>query len=163
MRCNNGGGLVSLIQREADTNAAVGHCTLQTAMQVLQWRVGSENVGAVQGAIDRGWFKTERSQQMGMPDLSAILATALELAEALEYLHSLGIVHGDLTPANVLLSDCSFAQHGFTAKVGHLQTYSLPVPQLEGLYVPGYQSRSRLCLYSRTDHLAPHAVSLQCA
>ena len=69
-----------------------------------------------QGAIERGWFKTERSRTRGKPALGPILATALELAEAMQYLHSRDIVHGDLTPANVLLSDKDSAPHGFTVK-----------------------------------------------
>jgi serine/threonine protein kinase len=71
----------------------------------------------VQDANERGWFKTEPSQKNGKPDLSIILATALELAQAMEHLHALSIVHGDLTPFNVLLSKKATSPHGFTVKV----------------------------------------------
>ena len=47
-----------------------------------------------------------------------ILTTALEMAEGLECLHSQGILHGDLSPGNVLLADNPRCDHGFTVKVG---------------------------------------------
>lgn len=49
--------------------------------------------------------------------MSIILPTALELAEGLEYLHDQGILHGDLSPGNVLLANDPSAPHGFTVKV----------------------------------------------
>ena len=39
----------------------------------------------------------------GAPRMEAILRTALEVAEGMGYLHARGIVHGDLTGANILL------------------------------------------------------------
>lgn len=49
--------------------------------------------------------------------MGIILATALELAEGMEHLHEQGILHGDLSPGNVLLADAPNAPHGFTVKV----------------------------------------------
>lgn len=49
--------------------------------------------------------------------MSIILPTALELAEGLGYLHEQGILHGDLSPGNVLLANEPGAPHGFTVKV----------------------------------------------
>ena len=71
----------------------------------------------MQDANDRGWFRTEPSRTKGKPDMSIILPTALELAEGLGYLHEQGILHGDLSPGNVLLADEPSAPHGFTVKV----------------------------------------------
>lgn len=76
---------------------------------------------ALQDAIDQGWFLLDRCVAAGHPDLGALLATALEVAEALAALHAHGVVHGDLTPSNVLLSSkgdlASKAGRGFVVKV----------------------------------------------
>ena len=57
------------------------------------------------------------------PDLAALLATASEVASAMTYLHSLDILHGDLTGSNILL--CSSTRptdsRGFVAKVRSAQ------------------------------------------
>lgn len=64
------------------------------------------------------------------PDLAALLATAGEVASAMTYLHSLDILHGDLTGSNILL--CSSARptdsRGFVAKVRSAWT-GAPTPR----------------------------------
>ena len=72
--------------------------------------------------MDKGWLLTEPSHFKGRPCMQRILRTAREVAEALRWLHSVGIVHGDLTGGNVLLdgTDCSPTEQdprAFVAKV----------------------------------------------
>ncbi len=49
-----------------------------------------------------------------------ILSCLLEIAMAMEYLHSLGLVHGDLKANNVLLQSTRSNARGFTCKVADL-------------------------------------------
>jgi len=74
------------------------------------------NKGTLKEAIERGRFWRGRIQY-GQADLSVILPTALEIACALEFLHSNDILHGDLSSGNVLLASSDQIPHGFTAKV----------------------------------------------
>lgn len=56
-------------------------------------------------------------------NLDAILSTAYEVASAITYLHSLNILHGDLTAGNVLLTSSTAISgdpRGFVAKVSWL-------------------------------------------
>ena len=48
----------------------------------------------VQDAVQQGWFKTSRSPISGRADLRTVAMTALEVASAMTFLHSKGIVHG---------------------------------------------------------------------
>ena len=45
-------------------------------------------------------------------------ATAREIASAMSYLHSLDILHGDLSGGNILLASSNQDDRSFTAKVG---------------------------------------------
>jgi serine/threonine protein kinase len=45
------------------------------------------------------------------------LRTAQEVAKGMEYIHSKGIVHGDLKPGNVLLKTHKIDRRGYVAKV----------------------------------------------
>ncbi|GLI68191.1 hypothetical protein VaNZ11_012534 [Volvox africanus] len=53
----------------------------------------------------------------GPMEFSTTLATLLEVASALQYLHSLGFIHCDLKPENVLLKANPADPRGFTIKV----------------------------------------------
>ena len=75
------------------------------------------NRGPLLTAIERGAFLTQPSAQYGQPNLIAVLHTLQEIAAAMHYLHSHGILHGDLTGGNVLLTSSDKDARGFTAKV----------------------------------------------
>ena len=70
-----------------------------------------------QDGIDRGWFRTNRSALHGLPDLTPILATVREVASGMAHLHSMNILHGDLTSLNVLLASSDIDNRSFIAKV----------------------------------------------
>jgi len=78
----------------------------------------------VQDAVDRGWLYTNTSSHFtGLTDLKKLLLTALELANALAYLHSVDVMHGDLTGGNVLLHSSPITPtdpRGFIVKVWRL-------------------------------------------
>lgn len=57
-----------------------------------------------QDAVDQGWLRQGRSFVDSPINISAVLATAAEVASGMAYLHRAGVVHGDLSPYNVLLS-----------------------------------------------------------
>jgi len=75
----------------------------------------------VQDAVDRGWLYTSTASHFtGLTDLRKLLLTALELANALAYLHSVDVMHGDLTGGNVLLHSSPITPtdpRGFIVKV----------------------------------------------
>jgi len=75
------------------------------------------NRGPLLTAVERGAFLTQPSAQYGQPNLIAVLQTLQEIAAAMHYLHAQGIVHGDLTGGNVLLTSSDKDARGFSAKV----------------------------------------------
>lgn len=48
--------------------------------------------------------------------MAAVLGTAVQICRAMVYLHSKDVLHGDLTPNNVLLMEDEAAPWGFSAK-----------------------------------------------
>ena len=48
----------------------------------------------LQGAIDGGAFRLTGSVFDGYPDVPTILCTAMEIASAMQYLHSKNVLHG---------------------------------------------------------------------
>mmetsp|Transcript_23522 Transcript_23522/g.51619 ORF Transcript_23522/g.51619 Transcript_23522/m.51619 type:complete len:903 (+) Transcript_23522:219-2927(+) len=77
--------------------------------------------GCLQDAVDRGWLRDVRSVVRGVPNMPGIIATAFEMASALNYLHSQGIIHGDLSAFNVMLTtvgaNATKGNRGFVAKI----------------------------------------------
>lgn len=59
------------------------------------------NKGCLQDAIDRGWL---RESPGGPVSLVKVVVTATEVAAGMASLHRADVVHGDLSPYNVLLS-----------------------------------------------------------
>ncbi|KAL4459136.1 hypothetical protein ABPG75_014001 [Micractinium tetrahymenae] len=59
--------------------------------------------GTLGDAVDRGWLRTQPKLD-APPNVLAVLLTAQEISAALAYLHDQNILHGDLSPGNVLLS-----------------------------------------------------------
>ncbi|KAK9804897.1 hypothetical protein WJX72_010664 [[Myrmecia] bisecta] len=78
--------------------------------------------GTLKDACEAGCFMKTKSLYLPVPsiDLLCLLLTAQEIASALAFLHDKGIVHGDLTPSNVLLHSSRIDKRGFVAKVSGL-------------------------------------------
>ncbi|KAG2432963.1 hypothetical protein HXX76_008691 [Chlamydomonas incerta] len=77
--------------------------------------------GCLQDAVDRGWLRVSPALESSGPRMDAVLATAVELASALAFLHSKDIVHGDMSAWNVMLctsgSTAAVGGRGFVAKI----------------------------------------------
>mmetsp|Transcript_14760 Transcript_14760/g.44574 ORF Transcript_14760/g.44574 Transcript_14760/m.44574 type:complete len:866 (+) Transcript_14760:431-3028(+) len=74
--------------------------------------------GTLQSGIDKGFFRMQRTcRPPSEPNLAVVMATAIQLADALSYLHSRDIIHGDLTGGNILLTHDDEQPHGFSCKV----------------------------------------------
>ena len=98
-----------------------GSSVLKTALsQQFTSISANQYIAALQDAIDRGWFLEAPSHELSSPCLRTILQTAREIAEAMRWLHSMCVVHGDLTGGNVLLDGAEKTPsdaRGFVAKV----------------------------------------------
>ena len=53
----------------------------------------------------------------GSPNLEFLYRCLIDIAAGMDYLHSLGVINGDLKPANVLLKSTSEDVRGITCKV----------------------------------------------
>ena len=77
----------------------------------------------LQDGIEQGWFRRPpiKTAPVAAPDIGSILLTAKEIAGALAYLHSLDVLHGDLTGNNILLASSQKDSRAFTVKVGKFE------------------------------------------
>lgn len=145
--------------REAGSRAGGGHRPRKMeAWLVLEFC----NRGCVADAIYKGWFRRGHILgQMGATGAfglseRAVVATAREIASAMAYLHHEGILHGDLTGSNVLLTASSEPLGGdtgedkrkFTAKVSDFGLSHL---------VSDDDSISTTC-YGTATHMAPEVL-----
>lgn len=73
--------------------------------------------GTLKAAIDDGKLHEVLADGQQRPALAWILQIATDIAAGMSHVHSRNVVHGDLTPANVLLKISATAESRFTAKV----------------------------------------------
>lgn len=88
----------------------------QPLLQQLEWLSH-----LLQEGIEQGWFRKPQTLAIlaGDPDLDGILRTAIEIVDALCYLHHNNVLHGDLTGNNILLASSEADDRRFTVKVGN--------------------------------------------
>ncbi|KAG2495018.1 hypothetical protein HYH03_006950 [Edaphochlamys debaryana] len=72
--------------------------------------------GTLRSAIQGGMFAPREGWSLRVAR-RALLRTASEMARGMLHLHDVGLVHADLKPANVLLSNSPLDRRGCTAKV----------------------------------------------
>ena len=53
----------------------------------------------------------------GKPNLECVYRCLIDVAAGMDYLHSLGVINGDLKPANILLKSTDADPRGFSCKV----------------------------------------------
>ncbi|GFH12753.1 mixed lineage protein kinase, partial [Haematococcus lacustris] len=114
--------LLHQLPQASKHNSSAGDTSSDAEARAQTWIVMEMcNHGCLQDAVERGWLQDVPSSAQGKPKMSAIVATAYEIASALSYLHSHGVVHGDLSAWNVLLSSqgvtANVGKRGFTVKV----------------------------------------------
>eukprot|EP00877_Chromochloris_zofingiensis_P004213 jgi/Chrzof1/13793/Cz08g12190.t1 len=71
--------------------------------------------GSLDRAVSAGRFVRRDNQQ---PEMIGIYKALLDIISGLDYLHSRGVVHGDLKSGNVLLKGTSSDSRGFICKLG---------------------------------------------
>ena len=70
------------------------------------------------GNLDRAIMqKGTLSLPDGSPNLECVYRCLIDVAAGMDYLHSLGVINGDLKPANILLKSTDADPRGFSCKV----------------------------------------------
>ncbi|KAL4424227.1 hypothetical protein ABPG75_001528 [Micractinium tetrahymenae] len=90
-------------------------------------------------------------QPDGGPDQVAILRMLIDAAQGLEYLASVGVVHGDVKAANVLISMACGTKRGWQAKIADLG--------LSRLLPPNASSMAALQQTGTAAYMAPEVIS----
>lgn len=72
-------------------------------------------MGSIFTAVKDGFFHADRER--GLPNLQRIVPAAIDVARALEHLHAVGVIHGDLKSQNVLLQASDSDERGYVCKV----------------------------------------------
>ncbi len=96
-----GQDFLARFQREAKAIAALQHPNI---VQVYDFDTGEEYCYMVIEFIDGGSLKDRLTKNGGTLPISEILHITKETASALDYAHCQGVLHRDVKPANVLLS-----------------------------------------------------------
>ncbi|MCA9568349.1 MAG: serine/threonine protein kinase, partial [Myxococcales bacterium] len=130
---------------------------------------------------DGRWIALERVRGLLMDDWArdkppeAIVKVAFELVEALEHLHSHGVIHGDLKPSNVIIDtegrarllDLGIASFSHEAPDTFKGTLGYAAPELlrreqatEATDIYGLGAMLYTCLTGRTPFVAPDPAAL---
>ncbi|GAX76599.1 hypothetical protein CEUSTIGMA_g4045.t1 [Chlamydomonas eustigma] len=104
--------------------------------------------GCLAAAIKRGAFRPSGRWGSSIT-LRALIRTAKEIAQGLAYLHSLGITHGDLKPANVLLKSSRMDRRGFTVRIS-----DFGMATVRGAHEPSHSG----CGLGTMAYTAPEAI-----
>eukprot|EP00884_Botryococcus_braunii_P016318 jgi/Botrbrau1/336/Bobra.0022s0290.1 len=84
---------------------------MEETWMVLEWC----GRGTLHHAMKSGWLA---SKDTGKPNMRVVLACLKDVAFGMSYLHSLGVLHGDLKPANVLLKSAGDDFRRYICKLG---------------------------------------------
>ncbi|PRW44344.1 mixed lineage kinase [Chlorella sorokiniana] len=114
------------------------------ATRLEVWTVTELGYCTLEGAIRRGWLHIdstiegagEAAAEEQRPRLRRILNVAHDLAAGLQFMHSKGLVHGELSGANVAV--CS-GPRGYSAKLGsalHQATRAASAAERRGMEAP---------------------------
>ena len=106
--------------------------TPRAPLTISPWHMGASHLGwtpylwpgyEVGSAMYRGTLDRAIMQKQilyhpsGKPNLEFMYRCLIDIAAGMDYLHSLGVINGDLKPANVLLKSTHEDARGFTCKV----------------------------------------------
>ncbi|EIE23924.1 kinase-like protein [Coccomyxa subellipsoidea C-169] len=72
---------------------------------------------ADRGNLDRALVHKKLMLDNGCLDMDAVCRCLIDIAAGMDYLHSLGVLHGDLKGANVLLKSTNDDPRGYTCKL----------------------------------------------
>lgn len=111
------------MQAEIDTYVVMEYCnrgSLQRALEDGMFSFGDPHSGSsdIDGQLQQQQARGQQKEVLPRrPDMLSILTAGCQLASALAYMHSRGVIHGDLSRANVLLQESSDSSCGFDVKV----------------------------------------------
>ena len=108
---DGGAPLGLLVPPHTDAEARLAQAEIDAAESS-----GEPDLGA--GRPTPGGWRVNHAGAVGRADPSLVLGVLREIAGGLAYLHGRGIVHGDLSANNVMLSSRDGTARGFSAKVG---------------------------------------------